>query len=171
MLNKLDRGEPLATSVAYPIQTWTFGDEPAMIFLAGEVVVDYAHRFYREFDAERLWLNAYSNDLPWPTRSPGNCPANSTRTRHPIEIVFDPIRQQGSGTRPYGTVEGFFRRGAEKRLIRKSLQREAAAALARNSDIARRRDSVLECGQSSAAFRITPSPRGVFRSCARPTLP
>ena len=64
MLESLDRGEPLASSVTYPVQTWTFGDDLAMIFLAGEVVVDYAHRFYREYDAERLWVNAYCNDVP-----------------------------------------------------------------------------------------------------------
>lgn len=64
LLEKLDRGEELATSVTMPIQTWTFGDDLAMVFLGGEVVVDYAHRLYRQFDAERLWINAYSNDVP-----------------------------------------------------------------------------------------------------------
>ncbi|MDF1858674.1 MAG: neutral/alkaline non-lysosomal ceramidase N-terminal domain-containing protein [Verrucomicrobiales bacterium] len=64
MLEKLDRGEPLETEVTYPIQTWTFGDDLAMVFLGGEVVVDYAHRFYGEFDSARLWINAYSNDVP-----------------------------------------------------------------------------------------------------------
>jgi len=64
MLERLDRGEPLDSSVTYPVQTWTFGEELAMIFLAGEVVVDYAHRFYREYDAQRLWVNAYCNDVP-----------------------------------------------------------------------------------------------------------
>ena len=64
MLEKLDRGEALPTKVDYPIQSWTFGDDLAMVFLAGEVVVDFAHRFYREFDADRLWINAYSNDVP-----------------------------------------------------------------------------------------------------------
>jgi putative membrane-bound dehydrogenase-like protein len=64
MLEKLDRGETLDTEVIYPIQTWTFGSDLAMVFLGGEVVVDYAHRFYREFDAGRLWINAYSNDGP-----------------------------------------------------------------------------------------------------------
>lgn len=64
MLEKLDRGEKLATSVHYPIQTWIFGNDLAMVFLAGEVVVDYAHRLYRELDADRVWLNAYSNDVP-----------------------------------------------------------------------------------------------------------
>src|SRR5260370_36685770 len=35
-----------------------------MVFLAGEVVVDYALRLYRELDASRLWVFAYTNDLP-----------------------------------------------------------------------------------------------------------
>ncbi len=63
-LERLDRGETLPTSVAYPIQTWCFGDELAMVFLAGEVVVDYDLRLKRELDARRLWINAYCNDVP-----------------------------------------------------------------------------------------------------------
>ena len=63
-LAKLDRGEKLQTSLPYPIQTWTFGDELAMVFLPGEVVVDYSLRLKREFDRNRLWVNAYSNDEP-----------------------------------------------------------------------------------------------------------
>ena len=47
----------------YPIQTWTFGDDLAMVFLAGEVVADYGLRLKRELDATRLWVNAYSNDV------------------------------------------------------------------------------------------------------------
>jgi hypothetical protein len=35
-----------------------------MVFLAGEVVVDYSLRLKREFDASRLWINAYANDVP-----------------------------------------------------------------------------------------------------------
>jgi putative membrane-bound dehydrogenase-like protein len=61
-LKRLDRGEALPTKIAYPIQTWTFGDNLAMVFLAGEVVVDYSLRLKKEYDAERLWVNAYSND-------------------------------------------------------------------------------------------------------------
>ena len=40
-LARLDRGEALPTTLPYVVQTWTFGDDLAMIFLAGEVVVDY----------------------------------------------------------------------------------------------------------------------------------
>ena len=48
----------------YSIATWVFGDDLAMIFMEGEVVVDYALRINREFDASRIWINAYTNDVP-----------------------------------------------------------------------------------------------------------
>jgi putative membrane-bound dehydrogenase-like protein len=63
-LARLDRGEKLQTQIDYFIQTWTFGDQLAMVFLGGEVVVDYSLRLKREFDRNRLWVNAYSNDVP-----------------------------------------------------------------------------------------------------------
>lgn len=63
-LARLDRGERLPTTLPYVAQTWTFGDELAMVFLAGEVVIDYQLRLKREFDARRLWVNAYANDVP-----------------------------------------------------------------------------------------------------------
>lgn len=62
-LAKLDRGEDLLTQIDYPIQTWSFGDSLCMVFLAGEVCVDYSLRLKRELDACRLWLNGYSNDF------------------------------------------------------------------------------------------------------------
>jgi neutral ceramidase len=64
LLQRLDRGETLPTTVPYCVQTWCFGDEMAMVFLAGEVVVDYAIRLKWEIDADRLWIVAYSNDVP-----------------------------------------------------------------------------------------------------------
>ena len=63
-LAKLDRGETLQTKLDYPIQTWAFGEQLAMVFLPGEVVVDYSLRLKKEFDRSRLWVNAYSNDAP-----------------------------------------------------------------------------------------------------------
>jgi hypothetical protein len=63
-LARLDRGEKLTAKVPYIVQTWTFGDNLAMVFLAGEVVVDYSLRLKREFDSSRLWINAYANDVP-----------------------------------------------------------------------------------------------------------
>src|SRR5262249_12881495 len=63
-LARLDKGEKLPTKLAYRVQTWTFGDSLAVVFLPGEVVVDYSLRLKREFDSGRLWVNAYANDVP-----------------------------------------------------------------------------------------------------------
>jgi putative membrane-bound dehydrogenase-like protein len=63
-LATLDRGESLLTKLDYPVTEWNFGDSLAMVFLPGEVVVDYSVRLKREFDASRLWLTAYANDTP-----------------------------------------------------------------------------------------------------------
>ena len=35
-----------------------------MVFLAGEVVVDYDLRLRSELDGKRLWVTAYANDAP-----------------------------------------------------------------------------------------------------------
>jgi neutral ceramidase len=63
-LERKARGYEIPATVTYPVQTWTFGDKLAMINLAGEVVVDYAVRLKNELGADRVWINAYSNDVP-----------------------------------------------------------------------------------------------------------
>ena len=63
-LERIGRGWSLPAEFDYPIQTWTFGDDLAMINLAGEVVVDYSIRLKNELGAEHLWINAYTNDVP-----------------------------------------------------------------------------------------------------------
>lgn len=63
-LAKLARNEKLASQIDYPVQTWAIGDSLAMVFLSGEVVVDYSLRLKRELDGHRLWINAYSNGAP-----------------------------------------------------------------------------------------------------------
>ncbi|MGE5191852.1 MAG: PVC-type heme-binding CxxCH protein [Deltaproteobacteria bacterium] len=63
-LARLERGEALRTKISYPVQSWAFGDSLAMVFLPGEVVVDYSLRLKRELNGRRLWVNAYSNDAP-----------------------------------------------------------------------------------------------------------
>jgi hypothetical protein len=63
-LARLDRGEKLPTKLYYPVATWNFGDDLALVFLAGEVVVDYALRLKQEFDASRLWITGYANYVP-----------------------------------------------------------------------------------------------------------
>lgn len=63
-LDRIERGESVPSTVNYPIATWTFGDDLAMVFLGGEVVVDFAIRLYAELDADRLWVTAYANEIP-----------------------------------------------------------------------------------------------------------
>jgi hypothetical protein len=63
-LARLDRGEKLLKRLPYMVQTWTFGNNLAMVFLPGEAVVDYSLRLKREFDRSRFWVNAYANDVP-----------------------------------------------------------------------------------------------------------
>ena len=63
-LARLARGEALRTELSYPVQVWTFGDDLAVVFLAGEVVVDYALRLKRELDRNRLWVDGYANAFP-----------------------------------------------------------------------------------------------------------
>lgn len=63
-LARLDRGEKLPTELPYTVAAWTFGPELGMVFLPGEVTVDYGLRLKSEMDGARLWVNAYSNDAP-----------------------------------------------------------------------------------------------------------
>ncbi len=60
----LDREGALPQSFDYPITTWTFGSDLAMVFLPGEVTIDYALRLKRELDGSRLWVSAYANGMP-----------------------------------------------------------------------------------------------------------
>lgn len=63
MLTLMDRGA-LPAAIEYRVTTWTFGDDLGMVFLPGEVVVDYALRLKKELDGSRLWITAYANDVP-----------------------------------------------------------------------------------------------------------
>lgn len=63
-LDRIARGENLPASLKYPVQVWTFGKDLAMVNLAGEVVVDYSIRLKNELGADKLWVNAYANDVP-----------------------------------------------------------------------------------------------------------
>jgi putative membrane-bound dehydrogenase-like protein len=61
-LARLGRGEKLPTELPYRVETWNFGDDLAMVFLPGEVTVDYELRLKVDYDPARLWVNGYSND-------------------------------------------------------------------------------------------------------------
>ncbi len=63
-LARLDRGEAIPTHLPYLVQSWSFGSELAIVFLPGEVTVDYSLRLKHEYDRSRLWVNGYANDVP-----------------------------------------------------------------------------------------------------------
>src|SRR5207247_10288423 len=60
-LARLDQAKKLPDHLSYYVQTWTFGQDLALVFLSGEVVVDYALRLKQEFDPSRLWVTGYAN--------------------------------------------------------------------------------------------------------------
>ncbi len=62
-LDRIQRGEAIRSELDYPVQTWSFGNKLIMVNLGGEVVVDYAVRLKNEWDASRLWINSYANDV------------------------------------------------------------------------------------------------------------
>lgn len=61
-LARLDAGETLPTAIPYHLQSWQFGEDLAMLFMAGEVLADYSLGLKRHLDAGRVWVHAYSND-------------------------------------------------------------------------------------------------------------
>ncbi len=64
MLERLDAGKSVPTHVNYPVTSWKFGRDLAMVFLPGEVVVDYSLRLNRELAWPRLWITAWANGMP-----------------------------------------------------------------------------------------------------------
>jgi neutral ceramidase len=64
MVSRLEDDGKISSEVDYPISVWSFGDKLAMVFLAGEVVVDYSVRLNRELDWTKLWITAWSNEMP-----------------------------------------------------------------------------------------------------------
>jgi putative membrane-bound dehydrogenase-like protein len=70
MLETRQRMGRFPESYPMPIQTWRFGNDFAMVFLGGEVCVDYALRIKKELpilDAglspDKVWVSAYANDV------------------------------------------------------------------------------------------------------------
>ena len=63
LLATLDRDGAIADRYPYPVQVWQFGSDLTLIALGGEVVVDYALRFKREYGWNDTWVAGYSNDV------------------------------------------------------------------------------------------------------------
>ncbi|MFL5518419.1 MAG: neutral/alkaline non-lysosomal ceramidase N-terminal domain-containing protein, partial [Gemmatimonadales bacterium] len=101
-LDRLARGEKLRTKIDYRIITWAFGDSLGVVFLPGEVVVDYSLRLKRELDGRRLWINAYANDSP---------------CYIPSERILKEGGYEGGGAMIYYDVPVAFRPGLEEKIV------------------------------------------------------
>ena len=65
LLERLDRGDAAEESIPFGATAWHFGDQCSMLFLDGEVTVDYADLIREKFgDYPRTWVTAYANAIP-----------------------------------------------------------------------------------------------------------
>lgn len=101
-LARLDKGETLTGRLDYPITAWTFGNDLAMAFLPGEVVVDYGQRLKRELDGRRLWIAAYANDDP---------------CYIPSERILKEGGYEGGGAMVYYDKPGPLKPGLEEKIV------------------------------------------------------
>ncbi|MCO6457801.1 MAG: neutral/alkaline non-lysosomal ceramidase N-terminal domain-containing protein [Pirellulaceae bacterium] len=63
LLERLDREGMLSATYPYPVSVWHMGPQVQVVFLGGEVVVDYAVRLKSELRGKQTWVSAYSNDV------------------------------------------------------------------------------------------------------------
>ncbi len=103
-----------------PIQVWRFADQFAMVFLGGEVCVDYAHRIRRELlpklaapaagqstdegAPQPVWVAAYANDVF------GYVASERMRSEGGYEVDFSMIYYLQPGRWSSGTEEVILRR-------------------------------------------------------------
>ncbi|HUG67182.1 MAG TPA: neutral/alkaline non-lysosomal ceramidase N-terminal domain-containing protein, partial [Pirellulaceae bacterium] len=141
-LAKLERGEPLLTAIDYPIQTFSFGDDLSMVFLAGEVCVDYSLRLKQELDRAWLWLNAYSNDF---------C------SYIPSERLVGEGGYGGGGEIPYFALPATLKPGLEQMII-DEVKRQVPRALHLGAGTQgvppKSPEASLQCLQTHAELRV-----------------
>lgn len=140
-LARLDRGEALQSKLDYPVQTWSFGNSLAMVFLPGEVVVDYSLRLKRELDGQRLWVVAYANDEP---------------CYIPSERILKEGGYEGRDAMTYYDRPGPLQTGLEKKII-DAVQAQIGKAYAPRFDATKTSGSLPKSPQQSlATLRTTP---------------
>jgi hypothetical protein len=62
-LERVLSGETIPSGLDYPVQVWNFDGKMIMVNMGGEPVVDYSLMLKNKIGAERVWLNAYANDV------------------------------------------------------------------------------------------------------------
>jgi len=62
LLKDLEEGRSLERTYPYPLQAWKLGQKQLWISMGGEVVVDYALGFKKQY-GDDIWVAAYCNDV------------------------------------------------------------------------------------------------------------
>jgi neutral ceramidase len=62
LLAQMKAGKPFIRTYPYPVQAWRFGDKQTLITLGGEVVVDYALKFKKQYGND-TWVAGYANEV------------------------------------------------------------------------------------------------------------
>jgi hypothetical protein len=103
LLRRIEAGDKRAqaSGYEYPVQVWKLGERQLWIVLGGEVVVDFALRFKREF-GPRTWVTAYSNDLV---------------AYIPSRRVWDEGGYEGAGVWEYGLPAERWAADVEERIV------------------------------------------------------
>ncbi|MCA9022837.1 MAG: neutral/alkaline non-lysosomal ceramidase N-terminal domain-containing protein, partial [Planctomycetaceae bacterium] len=104
MLKYFEKDGKLPTSYPAPVQVWKFGNQLTMIFLGGEVVVDYALRLKRELKSDAVWVTAYANDVF------GYVASERMRDEGGYEVDFSMIYYNQPGRWAHGTEEILIKR-------------------------------------------------------------
>ncbi len=63
LLRTIEKDGKLSQTYPYPIQVWGIGSDVNMVFLGGEVVVEYSLRLKAELPEPMTWVAGYSNDV------------------------------------------------------------------------------------------------------------
>jgi len=116
MLKIIAEQGSLPATYPLPLQTWEFGDQLTMIFMGGEVVVEYALRLKREWSPGYVWVTAYTNDVP------GYVASEKVRSEGGYETDYSMIFYNQPGRWATGTEDFIMERIAEigKHALRKA---------------------------------------------------
>jgi len=96
-----ERGR-LPESYPMPVQMWRFGNQLTMIFLGGEVCVEYALRAKEEIPQGAVWVTAYANDVF------GYVAPESMQTEGGYEVDYSMVFYNQPGRWASGTEEIIF---------------------------------------------------------------
>jgi hypothetical protein len=91
MVNRIETQGAIKPTIDYPVSVWKFDRNLAMVFLGGEVVVDYSVRLNRELDWSRLWITAWANSMP------GYIPSRRVLTEGGYEADFSQVYYEQPG--------------------------------------------------------------------------